>query len=110
MSDEKPYCRGSNTIFRKLPNNGAECVIDFRDPSLLPSVLFHLNGEYHDSQMFIRENLDLLRVQVASQAAQIERLRAALEYIGNRSASPWVQEACQSALAATADGEGKNGT
>lgn len=45
-----------------------------------------------------------LLAHIDAQAAQIEKLRAALEYIGNRSASPWVQEACQSALAATADG------
>lgn len=73
--DDKPYCRGPGAIFRKLPNNGAECVIVFRDPSLLPSVLFHLNGEYHDSQMFIRESLDMLREQLAEAKAEIERLK-----------------------------------
>ncbi len=120
---DKPYCRGSNAIFRKLPNNGAECVIDFRDPSLLPSVLFHLNGEYHDSQMFIRENLDLLRAQIAAQSAQIEKLRTACEavihsdgvvrrYVAYRNEKiiaewPIIVEACESALAATSRGEGQ---
>jgi hypothetical protein len=72
---ERKYCRGANAIFRKLPNNGAECVIDFRDVSLLPSVLFHLNGEYHDSQMHLRESNDLLYAQIAELKAEIERLK-----------------------------------
>lgn len=73
--NDRPYCRGGTAIFRKLPNNRAECVIDFRDVSLLPSVLFHLNGEYHDSQMFIRESLDQLRTQLVEANAEIERLK-----------------------------------
>lgn len=74
MSADK-YCRGANAIFRKLPDNGAECVIEFRDVSLLPSVLFHLNGEYHDSQMFVRDSNELLRSQLSEAKAEIERLK-----------------------------------
>lgn len=71
---DRPYCRGANAIFRKLPNNGAECVIDFRDASLLPSVLFHLNGEYHQSQMWIRESLELQRGQLQQFEAKVAEL------------------------------------
>lgn len=46
---------------------------------------------------------DTQAAEIASLRQQVERLRAALEHIGNRSASPWVQKDCESALAA--DGE-----
>lgn len=76
MPDDRPYCRGAASIFRKLADNKAECVIDFRDESLLPSVLFHLNGEYHESQMFLRESNDLLRKEIESLKEELSRIRS----------------------------------
>lgn len=52
---------------------------------------------------FLLSHIDTQAAEIASIRQQVESLRGALEHIGNRSASPWVQKDCPSALAA--DGE-----
>lgn len=70
-----PYIRGGRAIFRKLPDNKAECVIDFRDVSLLPSVLFFLNNAQHEGEQFVRESNDLLYLKLRQKDEEIERLK-----------------------------------
>ncbi len=98
MATDKPYCRGIKAIFRKLPDNGAECVIDFRDESLLSSVLFHLNGEYHESQMFVRESNELLRERLAEPLTHRDHWLTQLASVADPDCGCWTLEQSDAVL------------